>query len=173
MKCFHGLASGRVSSSASALTWHSLAELRLFLSRGGLPVITLSELFSSERAHFSPIMELFKEKGEEVGEMIIRLTELIWRVHYETAKTSTYMYWSLFLLAICMCVYCNVKWKMGPSPSLSFAWIKHNYHTSITISTSFSTVWRMTAALPSSHWFNGTQVENKPLQNVYPKILNF
>lgn len=56
--------------SASGLTWHLLAEFRLLLFRAGPPVITLSELFSWERANVSPIMELFKEKGKEVGEML-------------------------------------------------------------------------------------------------------
>lgn len=37
----------------------------------------MSELFSSDRANFAPIMELFKEMGNEVGEAVIRLTKLI------------------------------------------------------------------------------------------------
>lgn len=62
--------------SASGLTWHVLAEVRLLVS------------FSSERGHFSPIMELSKEKGREVGEVIIRLTELILRVHMVSLRDS-------------------------------------------------------------------------------------
>lgn len=61
------------------------------VSRGqtvGIQSWTASEYFSSERGHFSPIMELSKEKGTEVGELIIRLTKLILRVHMVSLKDS-------------------------------------------------------------------------------------
>lgn len=73
-----------------------ISRVQTISSQSRLPVITLSELFSSERAQFSPIMKLFKEKGKEVGEMIIRLTKLILRVHivlrYCTTKKQSYVF---------------------------------------------------------------------------------
>lgn len=67
----HGQVRQRSHYSASGLTWHSLAACQW----------VLWELFSSDRANFSPIMGLFKEKGKEVGEMIIRLAKLTLNVH--------------------------------------------------------------------------------------------
>lgn len=87
------------AGNVSTETWTSKAAESLLcigshmtrVSRGqtvGIQSRTACEYFSSERGHFSPIMELSKEKGREVGEVIIRLTELILRVHMVSLRDS-------------------------------------------------------------------------------------